>query len=737
MPSNFDLPRKNRKALGEALASAIDTAKHQDLAPQLAQAKAARQYLLGNRYFDIEDPHNPGYVLMRVENPIDAPAFEQLVSDTSKELGRQLRIDPRPRIGKEDTTLSGVRKSAVAQGVLSYYFPDAVLSSAHRGLHKYRLEMGCGGLAVSETFYPGRGWGLRVDAIPVDQLIFLPVGVRSWEQVHLIDWRRWVPLRWLRTMLANVEDEMGPVTIPRKDSPDYKRMDVVEVPHGETIDQVLGAGHSFALPMPALTYGDVSGAAHADVDTVPFVEFHQMYVTPNRRHAERITFQAGRHVLYDRQYPETRMPLLPVGRAVYADVGGPYGRSYVYPKMGAAIMAERFLTALSRNASEVDAYGVIAASYQMGLNLEELKRPSNGPRIIQYNADPISPSLQPAQLMPAPLNQIFGTMPGLFLGAAAAVYPDTPIHSGEAPGRVDSNSALQSLDAFSSIQVEGGAQSVKEAWVQVYAAGLEKARNHHEEGDAIPLTYLSEDMAGVVLETEEAPMSQDELLQYQQGLESQMEGLAMQGVDPLLARGMLLQQGRMQPPSRRIPVGRFRIGPNVIPHPDEVDIQIRSLLPRNMEKEFGELGAMVQMGAMSIVEMQIEVYKRGLPQIVGGRAAWNAYRMAILNLLSAYGDGTEAGPVPDVTMVPSHRIGAWVVNTFRDSPEYMLASQRVRQQVDLLAQMYGPGNTMGTQPTLDEMAGMEQMRQQSIQRGMAGPNGRPNPGGPQPRRRAG
>lgn len=731
MPSNFDLPKTNAEDLGDRIAEAIDNASIRDQSPIVAQANAVRQYLKGDRWFDVVDPFNPSWTLLRIENPIDQPAYEVIVSEVAKEIGRQLRIDVRPFAKQADLSMNARRDAAVSLGLLQHIFPTSLIYPVHQAAQKIRVEEGCVGLAVSETFLPGRGWSLRVQTIPADQLVLLPVGVKHRPEVNVVVWDRWVSLKWLRDQVESINTRMDSkrMSVPRKNSEAWERMEVLDVLPGES-PRLSGQYDERRYGIGTYMYSDGHASdTRKEEQTVQFVRWRQVYVTEDQRHVSRKIFMIGRYVLDDQTYPQGEEPLMPVAWAVYADVGSPYGRSYAYPKMMATLGLERLLSTVQQNARALRAYGLLAFSTGMNVDLEQLERPSEGDmRTMAYTVDAGAPSQQPFQLAPVPMSKILGNLPQLVGAAAAAVFPDTPIQSGDAPGRVDSNQAIQTLDNLSNVAIKAGAESYALAWAQIYAAGQELADKHYQKGDRIPLILLSPVMAGIVLDTAEVPLSMAEKASQFQRDQDQASKYIQAGVDPFLASAIEgeTQQSRGSP---RVPLPRFMVGPNVIPHPDTVDIGIRSVMPRDEQREFQELMGATQSGFMSITEMQIRAYIKGLPQELGGEAAINAYELAILNLLSAYGDGVESGPWRIPAVGGDMGIGHWVFQTFIQSTVFALASQEVQQKILEIMDAYAGGNTPQSSFTADEAATVADMRMKQSQMGM-GPQNRPQPNGP-------
>jgi len=170
-----------------------------------------------------------------------------------------------------------------------------------------------------------------------------------------------------------------------------------------------------------------------------------------------------------------------------------------------------------------------------------------------------------------------------------------------------------------------------------------------------------------------------------------------------------------------IPVPRFTIGPNTIPSSNEITIDIRSMVPRDEEGEFTEIVEAIKLGACSVMEAQIEVLQRGLKRFFGGRVVQATYKTAVLNLLSAFGDGIEAGPIVAAPQLFVRLVGYWVISAFVADPIFGLASRVVQNQVLKLLYMYAPTNQTGGQPSADEAAAIfasQQKQQMMQQKGM-------------------
>lgn len=731
MPITLDFPRKDDRELGKVLHNAVEIAKRTDMLKVATQASAVHAYVEGGRSFSINSPSNPHDILLQVDLPPDEPMHEAIVSEVNTEIGEQQRIDISPGTKPGDLTLQGMRDKAVALGTLSYLFPERVYGPPNNAFQKMRVEEGCAGLAVMPTRYPGVGWGLKVVAIPFDELVFLPVGVSRRIDVKAIVWRKWVTVDWLRMFLKSMQIQSGGNIggVPREGTDAWRRLKVETLPYGYTV----ATGPGGAAIGQTTRYLDDS---FSDRNTLGdsrrstrrgtmFTELKQVFITDDLQHMDRRIFMAGEHIFENIDYSETERRQLPISWGVFAAVGGPYGRSMAFPKMMANIRDERILTALSRHARDVDAYGMVMFSSNMGVNLNEVYQQFPGFKGVIYNTDQAHPANQPNQLSPVNLDRVFGRTPGYIQAMGKTIFPDTPLAQGRAPGRVDSNAAITQLDELSQTSIKNGAESARAAWIQIYRAGLELAAEHYREGDKIPITMVTPDLAGVVVDVEGVPKSEDEIEADQALKLEQARGFTDRGLDPSLALSLLEVQKRQQGPDLApnpgedsiVPVPRFTVGPNTIPHPNRVQIDIRSMIPRDREKEFVEIQEAIQMGFVSPMEAQIRIYSTGVDRWVGGEANWNTYQVAVLNLLSAFGNGVESGPIllNPGSFVP--RTAYWVISTFMSSLAYSLASKTVQNKIVELQNEYNPINAPGVQLTADEAAAMQRMDELAQMRG--------------------
>ena len=707
----------DKREIGQIVGGAVELAYEQDSVWPRAIARAMDRYLRGERNFRIPDPYDTTRTLIEVELEDGYPVHAGIVSDVNEEIGKQQCIDISPTATAPLSSIQGARNKAVSQGILSYHFSDRVISDPNRMFQRGRVINGCAGLAVCPTIYPGFGWGLKIIYIPIKELVFLPIGCDN-DKADVTVWRQWLPIKIVNREIEKLAILEGSKirSLPSPESEDYRFLELRDVPYGQTVDDYdesnMSPGGFFDVRAARTT----SDTGKKKTRTTKFVLFQQLFFSTDRRHLDRKMIVAGKYLVWDKVYPEFERPICPVRTAVYADVGGPYGSSYAFAKLGPNMRNETVLNTLMRNYKDTDAYGIIAISAAMGMNIEDMFKVGNGCKVITYATDPNAQNAQPLQIAPIQMDRIARSM-GVVQAINNEVYPRSPLDQGRSVGRVDSDAAVKRISQLGQTSIRAGAESSRACWNQMYSAGLEMAREHHREGDKIPMFIMTPDLAGVIVDVEELPLSKSQ--KQKKGLEEWLTAERSREMESDVNSD--LDAYRSSREKEYIPVPRFTIGPNTIPSPNEISIDIRSMAPRDEEGEFAEIVDAIKLGACSIMEAQIEVLQRGLKRFFGGRIVQNTYRTAVLNLLSAFGDGIEAGPIVAAPQLFVRLVGYWVISSFVADPLFGLASRVVQNRVLQLLYMYNPSDQTGGQPSADEAAAifaMQQKQQMAQQKGM-------------------
>jgi hypothetical protein len=231
----------------------------------------------------------------------------------------------------------------------------------------------------------------------------------------------------------------------------------------------------------------------------------------------------------------------------------------------------------------------------------------------------------------------------------------TEMMQGGAPGRVDSQSALGYLYEVSNIPLTPTATALAKAISGCYRAMLDIASLTWDRHKIVEVSLLDDSLAGIIL-------------------------------DP--------------------GTGTMELTENGIPHPDEVTISVKAMLPKSKEQEKMELMEALKMGTIDMFEYRIMVRKRGLEVPVGNESEWQNYRRAMLENIVLFGDGKAPGKVI-VNVLDIHDVHLRVLQPFMARPEFYQASPEVREAFmkHYQAHLLGMGTLPDQAPNIDEAAG--------------------------------
>jgi len=174
--------------------------------------------------------------------------------------------------------------------------------------------------------------------------------------------------------------------------------------------------------------------------------------------------------------------------------------------------------------------------------------------------------------------------------------------------------------------------------------------------------------------------------------------------------------------------GSMQLSENGIPHPDEITVTVRAMLPKSKEQEKMELMEALKMGTIDMFEYRVMARKRGLEVPVGNEAEWQNYRRAMLENIVLFGDGKTPGKVI-FNILDMHDVHMRVLQAFMARPEFYQASAPVRDAFTkhYEAHLFATGTLPDQAPNI-EGAAQEEAAMMGI--GGAGGQGMPMQGGP-------
>jgi hypothetical protein len=331
-------------------------------------------------------------------------------------------------------------------------------------------------------------------------------------------------------------------------------------------------------------------------------------------------------------------PMMPLEVVRDIPVGGFYGKSFMSLIIPTNMQTEHLIKTMFSNAQELDAFGILFFPTSSGLNVQSLKPKKGGePRVLLYEPDLTVPQHQPFSIKPENMGDWPGKVAQMGMSIINDLAGQSPMMSGNAPGRVDSAQGLGMLYEASTVSLAAPMLSLANGFCTVYKALLGMAREQWEKGTLAKVTMLDDTLVGVVLDGA---------------------------------------------------TGKISLDKNSIPHPTQVTVLVKSQMPRSIAQRKSEMMQMLQSGLITPREFRRINMVEGLDFPQGSRAEYENWRKAVLNNIIQFGDGMTPGDVIISMEADNPEIQLEAVQDFMAKPEFTLASPEVRTAFEKRKQTY-------------------------------------------------
>lgn len=545
--------------------------------------------------------------------------YDDIVSKFQAQIGRLLRIDLSPSVKKRGIGLEGLRKASIAQVALDHAFPTGKVEELKLGLFAPLTRYGTLGLAVWNE-----GENVGIDVVMPWEIVPIPPNPAEQKDRRGVARVRIVPLDWVKNLDKT----------PAANTKVWSEVEVIKTPVGEltTASSTQFTTFLSSVDVSSYTPSGFSGGTGAtkkkdktQVDTVKFVE---VWMQDSMGYLARYEILAGGKLLHSMDYAETGVRIyMPIQIIQDIDVGGFWGRSFVSLLMPMNMELEYTIGRTFQNIQDTDSLGILCEPTTLGMPTE-IFRSSDGIKRVRFEPDYSVPDLKPFTL--APVNM--GTLPtevvkmGAALGDKIANQP-AELMSGGAPGRVDSQAGLGFLYEVSNTPLTPTAASVSMGVSNCYRAMLNILQVQWPKDKMVQVTLLDDSLAGITLDPSAGTMS---------------------------------------------------LTDNDIPHPDEITISIKAMLPKSKEQEKMELLDALKTGTIDMFEFHIMVRKKGLELPVGNEGEWQNYRRSMMENLMLFGDGQKPAEVI-LDLLDIHDVHLRILQAFMARPEFYQASAEVRE----------------------------------------------------------
>jgi len=409
--------------------------------------------------------------------------YEGILSKYQTQQGRLQGIDLSPRVSRTGIGLDGLRKSSIAQIVLSSAFPEEKVMRLKNALWPVLLHYGTVGLVLWAEDSDSMG----IEVVPPWELLPIPFDVADASGVKGIMRNRWVPIDWVQKLKIT----------PNKTAKLYKEAESAEMPVG-IMPSAADSKFQNTLNID-MAGGTSTPMGKNDKTKVAVTQLTEMWtMTSDNYLAEYLVFVGGK--LSYRIDVSGHKKHMPIHIAYDIQTGGFWGRSFVEMLIPVNTENEYALAQLYQNVQNWDLFGIMYEPTSSGVP-QEIFRGADGLKRVRYEPDYVVPDAKPYNIKPtnsgmAPINAM---KLGLELEDRLANQP-SEMMSGDAPGRVDSSAGLGFLYEVSGVPLSPIAKSVSAAVAGCYRAMLNLIESTWTADKVVDITHLDDSLAGVQLD---------------------------------------------------------------------------------------------------------------------------------------------------------------------------------------------------------------------------------------------
>ncbi|KPL13124.1 hypothetical protein AMJ85_00255 [candidate division BRC1 bacterium SM23_51] len=641
------------------LAESLDmelTAAESEMGLNLTSWRIIDGYLRGARRFTTLDryagrvqtgyEHLRGDVLFR---------YEDIVRRYLVEVGRWLRSDISPKVGRRGESLGDMRNAAIANAVLNARVAGINLDRLKTALTVPFVKYGIVGIAhyeMPDPMHPD-----HVEVVPPRQLRFLPAFAEGCESIQGIARKRWMPYEWVRNhvqarwninldSLYDVESDLLGIRVGWGSQPPGHSLltETMGGAYGRYLQDAnvltpanprLGGGRiDVGIPLDS---GRANELRDIDVQGRYYVPMEEIYpYMDDATYTARYILKIGRKIVYQDDYETVgRRIVCPLQAARYTDTGASFSRGFVAPLIPANDQFEKVIASVARNLRELDLFGTTYVSGNMHIDVKSLNKPGPRPKFEKYNVDPLAPNAQPFSIQP----KNPGLLPvnfGVFLKQVTdSLAGQGPFYEGQAAGRDIGAAGHGFLFNTGNIGLGLPSANLADSMAAIYSRMLQSAREELREGETIKLATIDENLAGVVFNPE---------------------------------------------------TGSLELAQNPIPQPWEVKVDVKDRVPADPDvrkRELAEHHAAGLLGSTpeeAYLNYWLAVFEENLDVPGGPKDLYETWRKAIWQIILLFNDGKEPGPVEFDEHVQDPGVHLIALKRFMSKIEFSLASDEVQQE---------------------------------------------------------
>lgn len=531
-------------------------------------------------------------------------------------------MDLAPSVGATRLGLSASRERAVGQVIADAYTDPEALKSVRLGLAKTLCAYGSAGLygMIEEAPQIGSAFGYQV--IPPWEIYPFPAATMDQSQTPGLMWRRWVD----DETLAKIVGSRQKVTANKDKLARYRIADGYgnEPIHGNAAGSLIVANNARG--------GEPREEKESQAD-LHITDLQEIWLRGPRDTVSRYILRSGDAIFVDKKFT-TEVVYSPLSFGRFMENGHFYGESLPGLVVSSHRESEKMYSRLFDYVRKLDRFSMILFPQGM-VDTKQFVESPYGAVFGYYEPDPYGGQARPITVAPNTPGDFPGRVAQTSMGLIDQVLPTPEILRGEAPGRVESPSALNLLanQAFKSMTSASAAMESMKGSVDRALLSEAMRSFMRSNRSPIPLKRLDHNLIGLKITDQEGELA----------------------------------------------IGFGSSGGNPIPDVSKLTFSIKEATPRDRVARENEVRQDRMQNVISDLEYTIVCIREDLRNPMYREDVRQTLRAATLKILRLFNDGQTPGQVrsehanagrPDVILT--------LLNEVMSSPEYSFASPEVR-----------------------------------------------------------
>jgi hypothetical protein len=406
-------------------------------------------------------------------------------------VARLAAMDLRPLAMRKGLSITSVRSRALAQIIADHLIAQDQLDATNTLMAHYLTTLGSVGRIVHISEHPVMGLVGDIEVIHPGEIYPFPSIGQDLTKVRGMVWSHYVPLhRLVEVHGKKIRSHLSEMQVIRR-RPDTGVPEAHSEQHTET---------------SAIETASEPTMAELTDDESAWVLVHEVWIDGPRGTCREYAATSGCYTIVHQDFEGLEV-YCPIGFDRFMENGSFHGAGLFDVLFSLHREYERLMKQLFNNIRDIDQYGITVIPRGQVPADPQLRDIGKGLKVLMVDADPVMQQFNPIHI--APFNS--GDVPGKTAAFARDILlQSTPIRDLiEEKGRVESAAGLRTLDEVLSQLMATPVKAMASIYGRSYREAVRSALGKLP-GRAIPVSNLSLDLLGAVVNVEDHTVSFDQ-----------------------------------------------------------------------------------------------------------------------------------------------------------------------------------------------------------------------------------